>query len=81
MHNWIKNQISKLYSTASAPVEAIQDALSERLKSVRDTASLLYNITMEKMGYGHDTLKNIVEKKAEREHQEEQQKEQQRRKR
>ena len=57
----MKNQISKLYSAASAPVVATRDALSERLQSIRDTASLLYNRTMHHIG---ETLKNIVENAA-----------------
>ena len=40
-------------------------ALAERLQSVRDTASLLYNRMMENMGYGQERLKDIVEKEAE----------------
>ena len=39
----------------------LRDALSERLQSVRDTASLLYNRTMR---YVQETLKNIVENAA-----------------
>ena len=58
MYNyWMKNQINKLYNAVSAPVAATRDALSERLQSVRDTASLLYNRTMHHIG---ETLKNIV---------------------
>ena len=40
----MKNQIIDLYNAASAPVSASRDALSERLQSVRDTATLLYEI-------------------------------------
>ena len=50
MLTWMKNQISKLYSAVSVPVAATRDALSERLQSVRDTASLLYNRTMHYIG-------------------------------
>ena len=39
-------------------------ALAERLQSVRETASLLYNRMAENMGYGQETLKDIVEKEA-----------------
>ena len=42
---------SKTYNF-SAPVAATRDALAERLQSVRDSASLLYNRMMENMGYG-----------------------------
>ena len=46
-----------------------QDAFAERLQSVRETASLLYNRMKENMGYGHENLKDIVEKEAEEEEQ------------
>ena len=63
----MRNAISKLYSVVSAPVAATRDALTERLQSVRETASLLYNRMMENMGYGLERLKDIVEKEAEEE--------------
>ena len=63
----MRNIISKLYNAVSAPVAATRDALTERLQSVRDTASLLYNRMMENMGYGQERLKDIVEKEAEKE--------------
>ena len=65
----MKNQINKLYNAVSAPVAASRDALSERLQSVRDTASLLYNRMMDNIRYGQNKLKNIVEKEAKKEHQ------------
>ena len=65
----MRNQLTKSYNAVSAPVTATRDALAERLQSVRDTASLLYNTTMENMGYGQETLKDIVEKEAEEEKQ------------
>ena len=43
---------------------------AERLQSIRDTASLLYNRIMENMGYGQERLKDIVEKEAEEEEEE-----------
>ena len=46
---------------------ATRDALAERLQSVRETASILYNRMMENMGYGRERLKDIVEKEAEEE--------------
>ena len=52
----MKNQINKLYNAVSAPVAATRDALSERLQSIPDTASLLYNRAMHHIG---ETL-NIV---------------------
>ena len=37
----MKNQLTKLCNAASAPVAATRDALTVRLQSVRETASLL----------------------------------------
>ena len=66
MNTFLRNTISKLYNAVSAPVTATRDALAERLQSVRETTSLLYNRMMENMGYGqHERLKDIVEKEAE----------------
>ena len=65
MNIFLRNPISKLYNAVSAPVAATRDALAERLQSVRETASLLYNRMMENMGYGQERLKDIVEKEAE----------------
>ena len=48
---------------------ATRDELAERLQSVRETASLLYNRMIENMGYGQERLKGIVEKEAEEEEQ------------
>ena len=59
----MKNQISKLYNAVSPPAAASRDALSERLQSVRDTASLLYERAKQKLGYGQ-SLKDIVEERA-----------------
>ena len=67
MNIFLRNTISKLYNTVSAPVAATQDALTERLQSVCDNASLLYNRMMDNMGYGQERLKDIVEKEAEKE--------------
>ena len=62
----MKNQLTKLYNVVSAPVTATRDAPAERLHSVRDTTSLLYNRMMENMGYGQqERLKDILEKEAE----------------
>ena len=64
----IKNEhIFEKYQHISAPVVATRDALAERLQSVRETASLLYNRMMENMGYGQETLKDIVEQQQEEE--------------
>ena len=62
MTSWMRNQLTKLYNAVSAPVAAIRDALAERLQSVRETASLLYNRMVENMGYGKERLKDITEK-------------------
>ena len=64
MNSSFRHTISKLYNTVSASVAARQNALAERLQSVRVTAFLLYNRMMEKMGYGQGRLKDIVEKDA-----------------
>ena len=66
----MRNTVSKLYNAVSAPVTATRDALAERLQSVRDITSLLYNKMMENMGYGQqERLKDIVEKEAAEEEQ------------
>ena len=75
MTSWMKNQLTKLYNAVSAPVAATRDVLAERLHSVRETTSLLYNRMMESMGYGQqERLKDIVEKEADEEEQQQQQK-------
>ena len=63
----MRNQLTKLYNAVSVPVAATRDALTQRLQSVRETTNLLYNRMMENMGYGQETLKDIVEKEAEEE--------------
>ena len=66
----MRNQLTKLYNAVSAPVTATRDALAERLQSVRETTSLLYNRMMENMGYGQqERLKEIVEREVEEEEQ------------
>ena len=65
----MRNQLTKLYNAVSAPVTATRDALAERLQSVRETTSLLYNRMTENMEYGQNRLKDIVEKEAEEEEQ------------
>ena len=71
--SWLRNMITNLYNAVSAPVAATRDALAERLQSVRDTASLLYNRTMYHIGYGQETLKDIVENTAKKEEEPQQQ--------
>ena len=51
MNTYLRNAISKLYNIVPAPVTATQNALTERLQSIHDTVSLLYNRMMENMGY------------------------------
>ena len=48
----MRNQLTKLYNAASAPMTVTPDALAERMWSVRETASLVYNRMAENMGYG-----------------------------
>ena len=66
MTSWMRNHLAKLYNAVSAPVAVTHDALTERLQSVRETASLLYNKMMDNIGYGRQRLKDIVEKKQEK---------------
>ena len=66
MTSWMKSQLTKLYNAVSAPVAATRDALAERLQSIRETASLLYNRMVEN---GQERLKDIVEKEAEEQQQ------------
>ena len=69
----MRNQLTKLYNAVSAPVPGTRDALAERLQGVRDTPSLLYNRTMENMGYGRQKrLKDIVKKEANEEEEQQQ---------
>ena len=60
----MRNQLAKLYNAVSASVAATRDALTERLQSVRESASLLCNKMMKNMEYVRQRLKDIVEKKA-----------------
>ena len=71
MTSWIRNQLTKLYNAVSAPVTATRNVLAERLQSICETASLLYNRMVENMGYGQERLKYIVKKEAEEEQQQE----------
>ena len=75
MSRWMRNQLAKLCNAVSAPVAATRDALAERLQSVHETASLLYNRMIENMEYGRQRLKDIVEKEASKEEAKEQQQE------
>ena len=75
MTSWMRNQLTKLCNVVSAPMTATRDALAERLQSVRDTASLLYNKMMDNMGYRQERLKDIVKKEAEEEDQQQEEEE------
>ena len=52
---------------------ATGDALAERLESVSEIASLVYNKMVENMRYGLERMKDLVEKEAEEEEAKEQQ--------
>ena len=67
------NPILKLYNVVSIHLAATRDSLAERLQSIHETASLLYNRVMEKIEYGRERLKNIVEKEAREEEKEKEQ--------
>ena len=69
MTSWIRNAISKLYNAVSAAVAATRDVLAQRLQSVRETSSLLYDRMIENMEYGRQRLKDIVGKEAREEEQ------------
>ena len=64
MTSWMRNHSAKLYNAVSAPVAATRDVLTERLQSVRGTASLLYNRMMDNTDYGRERLKDIVAKRS-----------------
>ena len=64
MTSWMRNQLTKWCNAVSAPVAATRDAIAERLQSVGETTSLLYNRMMENIGYGQERLKDNVEKEA-----------------
>lgn len=56
MNIFLRNTVSKLCDAFAAPVASTRDALAERLmKSVSDTAYLLYQKTIEKIGIWTDT--------------------------
>ena len=74
--NYLRNSISKLYEFVSTPVAATRYALADRLQSVRDTVTLSYNRAKEKLVYSGETLKDIVEDEAEKQHKEQEEEEQ-----
>ena len=67
----MRNQLTKSYNAVSAPVTETRDALAEILQDVRKITSLLYNRMTEDMGYGQNSLKDIVEKEEEEKQQQE----------
>ena len=70
MSTFLRNTISRLYNAVSAPAAATRDAFVERLQSVRETPSLLYNRMMDNIEYGWERLKDIVEKETREEEEE-----------
>ena len=44
MTSWMRNHIENLYNVVSTPMAATRDALTERLQSIRETASLLHRV-------------------------------------
>ena len=66
MNSFSRNTISKLYNVVSALMTATRDALAERLQSVHETASLLYNRMMKNMEYGRERLKRHCRKRSRR---------------
>ena len=67
----MKNPLINICNAVSAFVAETRDALVERLQSIRETASLLYNRMVKNMGYEQERLKHIVEKEAEEDQQQE----------
>ena len=63
-HDW--NDIENLYNFVSTPMAATRDALTERLQSIRETASLLYNRVVDNVGWG-DWLKEKKRRKTKEE--------------
>ena len=52
MLTYLRNAITSLYNTVTAPVATTRDALAERLQSVRETAALLYKVHRQLQIYG-----------------------------
>ena len=48
----MRNQIANLYNAISPPVTATRDALTEKVQSVHETASLLCNTMIDNIEYG-----------------------------
>ena len=43
--SWLRSTITSMDNAVTTPVAATRDALAEKLQSVRDAASLLYEIS------------------------------------
>ena len=65
MTSWMRNHIENLYNVVSTPMAATRDALTERLQSIRETASLLYRV-VDNVGWC-DRLKEKKEEKQSKE--------------
>ena len=64
MTSWIRNKIASLYNAVSASVQTAWDAISQRLQSVPETASLLHNRMKDNFWHEQVRLKDIIEKGA-----------------
>ena len=64
MNTFLRNTISKLYHTASAPVAATGEG---RLQSVWETTSLLNNRMMDDTEYRRERLKDTIETESRKE--------------
>ena len=63
--SWMQNRVTSLCNVVSALLRATEEALAERLQSVRETVSLLYNTMKQNIEYGLERLKSIVKIEAE----------------
>ena len=57
MTSWMRNQVVYYYNAISPPMTATHDALPERLQSVCEADSLLYNWRMSNIEYGREGWK------------------------
>ena len=49
MTSWMINRLANLYKAVSPPVTSARETVAERLQSLNETASLLYNRMKEKL--------------------------------
>ena len=54
MTSWMRNQVANLYNAILATMAATRDPFAERLQSVSETVSSLYNRGMGKTAYGRE---------------------------